>query len=202
MDFPQVDLPMNLIAWTEVTDEVLNIYKQPCRLKACIFALCVEGSISVSINLMGTEIKQGDFITLLPGTIIQFNGQKEKIRVAFVGFSSQCVTGVNLIQSTLTSFPILLEYPVITLNETIASYIKDYFALLARVSTGPYPPGTRMAQQILQSFLQKVDILYTTSSHARSNRPRTGRRKSTGNSSNWSSRTTPTNDVPSSMPTG
>ena len=151
---------MNLIAWTEVTDEVLNIYKQPCRLKACIFALCVEGSISVSINLMGTEIKQGDFITLLPGTIIQFNGQKEKVRVAFVGFSSQCVTGVNLIQSTLTSFPILLEYPVITLNETIASYIKDYFALLARVSTGPYPPGTRMAQQILQSFLQKVDILY------------------------------------------
>ena len=160
MDFPQVDLPMNLIAWTEVTDEILNIYKQPCRLKACIFALCVEGSISVSINLMGTEIKQGDFITLLPGTIIQFNGQKEKVRLAFIGFSSDCVTGVNLIQSTLTSFPILLEYPVITLNKTIASYIKDYFALLARVSTGPYPPGTRMAQQILQSFLQKVDTLY------------------------------------------
>ena len=137
MDFPQVDLPMNLIAWTEVTDEILNIYKQPCRLKACIFALCVEGSISVSINLMSTEIKRGDFITLLPGTIIQFNKQKEKVRLAFIGFSSDCVTGVNLIQSTLTSFPTLLEYPVISLNETIASYIKVFFALLARFSIGP-----------------------------------------------------------------
>ena len=67
MEFPQVDLPVDMIAWTEVTEDILNIYKQSCRLKACIFALCIEGSITVSINLMDTEIKQGDFITLLPG---------------------------------------------------------------------------------------------------------------------------------------
>lgn len=66
MEFPQVDLPVDMIAWTEVTEDILNIYKQSCRLKACIFALCIEGSITVSINLMDTEIKQGDFITLLP----------------------------------------------------------------------------------------------------------------------------------------
>lgn len=160
MDFPHVDLPVDLIGWTEVTEEVLNIYKQACRLKACIFALCVEGSITVSINLMETEVKQHDFVTLLPGSIIQFNEQKEKVRLAFIGFSAHCVTRVNLIQSALASFPIILEYPVITLDDTIASYIREYFALLARVSTGPYPPGTRMAQQILQSFLQKVDTLY------------------------------------------
>ena len=68
MEFPHVDLPVDLIAWTDVTEDILNIYKQSCRLKACIFALCTEGSITVSINLMDTEIKQGDFIILLPGT--------------------------------------------------------------------------------------------------------------------------------------
>ena len=78
MEFPQVDLPVDMIAWTEVTEDILNIYKQSCRLKACIFALCIEGSITVSINLMDTEINKGDFITLLPGTIIQFYEQKEK----------------------------------------------------------------------------------------------------------------------------
>ena len=62
MEFPQVDLPVDLIAWTDVTEDILNIYKQSCRLKACIFALCIEGSITVSINLMDTEIKQGDFV--------------------------------------------------------------------------------------------------------------------------------------------
>ena len=102
MEFPQVDLPVDMIAWTEVTEDILNIYKQSCRLKACIFALCIEGSITVSINLMDTEIKQGDFITLLPGTIIQFYEQKEKVCLGFVGFSSHCLNGVNLIQSTLS----------------------------------------------------------------------------------------------------
>ena len=96
MEFPQVDLPVDMIAWTEVTEDILNIYKQSCRLKACIFALCIEGSITVSINLMDTEIKQGDFITLLPGTIIQFYEQKEKVCLGFVGFSSHCLNGVNL----------------------------------------------------------------------------------------------------------
>ncbi len=79
MEFPQVDLPVDMIAWTEVTEDILNIYKQSCRLKACIFALCIEGSITVSINLMDTEIKQGDFITLLPGTIIQFYEQRKSV---------------------------------------------------------------------------------------------------------------------------
>ena len=83
--------PVDMIAWTEVTEDILNIYKQSCRLKACIFALCIEGSITVSINLMDTEIKQGDFITLLPGTIIQFYEQKEKVCLGFVGFSSHCL---------------------------------------------------------------------------------------------------------------
>ena len=72
MEFPQVDLPVDMIAWTDVTESILNIYKQSCRLKACIFALCTEGSIKVSINLIDTEVKRGDLVVLLPGTIIQF----------------------------------------------------------------------------------------------------------------------------------
>ena len=160
MEFPQVDLPVDMIAWTEVTEDILNIYKQSCRLKACIFALCIEGSITVSINLMDTEIKQGDFITLLPGTIIQFYEQKEKVCLGFVGFSSHCLNGVNLIQSTLSSFSNILEYPVLAVNPTVASYFKDYFALWARITTGPYPPDTKMAQSTLNMLLSGIDRMY------------------------------------------
>ena len=149
-----------MIAWTEVTEDILNIYKQSCRLKACIFALCIEGSITVSINLMDTEIKQGDFITLLPGTIIQFYEQKEKVCLGFVGFSSHCLNGVNLIQSTLSSFSNILEYPVLAINPTVASYFKDYFALWARITTGPYPPDTKMAQSTLSMLLSGIDRMY------------------------------------------
>ncbi|WP_294618171.1 helix-turn-helix domain-containing protein [uncultured Bacteroides sp.] len=161
MEFPHVDLPVDLIAWTDVTEDILNIYKQSCRLKACIFALCTEGSITVSINLMDIEIKQGDFIILLPGTIIQFHGQREKVRICFAGFSEHCLNGINIIQSTVGSYSKIIESPVIPLNDTVASYFKEYFALLARISTGSYMPKTRMAQNVLNTLLDGINDLYS-----------------------------------------
>ena len=77
-NFPQVDLPVEMLAWRDVTEDILNLYRQSCRLKACIFALCTEGTIKASINLMEYEIKKNDLIILMPGTIIQLNEQKEK----------------------------------------------------------------------------------------------------------------------------
>ena len=77
MDFPQVDLPTEVLAWTNVTEDILNIYKQSCRLQACIVAICTEGSMKASINLLDYEIRPNDLITLLPGTIIQFRERTE-----------------------------------------------------------------------------------------------------------------------------
>ena len=57
MDFPQVDLPTEVLAWTNVTEDILNIYKQSCRLQACIVAICTEGSMKASINLLDYEIR-------------------------------------------------------------------------------------------------------------------------------------------------
>lgn len=78
MDFPQVDLPTEILAWTNVTEDILNIYKQSCRLQACIVAICTEGSMKASINLLDYEIRPNDLITLLPGTIIQFMKKQKK----------------------------------------------------------------------------------------------------------------------------
>ena len=79
MDFPQVDLPTEVLAWTNVTEDILNIYKQSCRLQACIVAICTEGSMKASINLLDYEIRPNDLITLLPGTIIQFRERTSQI---------------------------------------------------------------------------------------------------------------------------
>jgi len=51
-DFPQVDLPCEILAWNDVTEDILNIYKQSCRLKAGIFAICTEGKMTATINLI------------------------------------------------------------------------------------------------------------------------------------------------------
>ena len=76
MEVPQVDLPLEVLAWTKVTEDILNIYKQSCRLQACIFAICTEGTMKVSINLLEYEVHPNDLITLLPGTIISVRKRK------------------------------------------------------------------------------------------------------------------------------
>ena len=181
MEFPQVDLPVDMIAWTEVTEDILNyLYKQSCRLKACIFALCIEGSITVSINLMDTEIKQRGFHYPASRNHHTVLRTKEKVCLGFVGFSSHCLNGVNLIQSTLSSFSNILEYPVLAVNPTVASYFKDYFALWAhhdRSLSSRY----KMAQSTLNMLLSGIDRMYCHRPQmqkgiraGRGNMPRTG----------------------------
>ena len=101
MDFPQVDLPTEVLAWTNVTEDILNIYKQSCRLQACIVAICTEGSMKASINLLDYEIRPNDLITLLPGTIIQFRERTEKVCLCFAGFSAHCAGRINLMKNKI-----------------------------------------------------------------------------------------------------
>ena len=142
-NFPQVDLPVEMLAWRDVTEDILNLYRQSCRLKACIFALCTEGTITASINLMEHEIKKNDLIILMPGTILQLNEQVEKVRLCFVGFSK------------------IWDNPIVNVSDLIASYFVDYFALLTRISIShPTATSTAMAQSVLHSILLGINALY------------------------------------------
>lgn len=61
IDFPQVDIPQDFIVGTNITEDVLNFYRQSCRLRAGIFALCLEGNVEVSINLTNYNLKKKRF---------------------------------------------------------------------------------------------------------------------------------------------
>lgn len=161
MDFPQVDLPNEILAWTKVTEDILNIYKQSCRLKACIVAICTEGSMKASINLLDYEIRPNDLITLLPGSIIQFREKTEKVCLCFAGYSSSCVGRINLIKSIGDAYPKLMEHPVVPLSDHIASYLKEYFALLSRVSLDEsFEMDPELADISLQTILTSTRLIY------------------------------------------
>lgn len=160
MEFPQVDMPVDAIAWTEVTEEVLNVYKQSCRLKAFVVVACLEGSITASINLKDIEVKQGDLVTLLPGSIIQIYEQKDKLRLGFIGFSSEMVSSVNMIKAMNSTFSIIMKHPVLPLPSTIISYFDEYFTLWSHLTTGPYTIQPNMVQSTLKALLEGINYLY------------------------------------------
>ena len=74
-DLPQFDISENIIIGTDITEEILAFYKQPFRLKAGIFVLCLEGEIHASIKMTDCYIKKNNFVsTRQPSEKIQPEG--------------------------------------------------------------------------------------------------------------------------------
>ena len=159
-NLPQLDLPRDYVVGNDITEAILNFYKQTCRLKAGIFALCVEGNLRASINLTEYTLKPNDFITLMPGSIIQFCEQKESFRLSFIGFSSEFMDCVNMIKSTMSALPTIYENPIISLSEDRADFINDYFHLLERVQAKEKSINREMVKHILLTMIQGISDLY------------------------------------------
>lgn len=161
IDYPQVDLPLEVLAWTDVTEDILNIYKQSCQLRACIIAICTEGRMKASINLLDYEIHPNDLITLLPGTIIQFKEKTEKVRLCFAGFSATCVGRINLMKAIGNIYPKFIERPITPLAENISDYLKQYITLLSRVSCDEsFDIDPELADISLQAILTSIRLIY------------------------------------------
>lgn len=159
-NLPQLDLPRDFVVGNDITEAILNFYKQTCRLKAGIFVLCVEGNLRASINLTEYILKPNDFITLMPGSIIQFCEQQENVRLSFIGFSSEFMECVNMIKSTMSVLPIMFENPIISLNEDRAGFLSDYFHLLERVQNKENTINREVVKHILLSLVHSISGFY------------------------------------------
>lgn len=160
-DFPQVDLPSSVLAWHNITQDLLNLYKQACRLQAGIFAICLKGEMNVSINLIDYTIRRGDLITLFPGSIIQFKESISPIRLCFTGFSGDTISQINLMEITATSYHKIIEKPVVRIADNVRSYLDDYFTLWAKISNDEsIPIHPEIIQCAMRSILIAVANIY------------------------------------------
>ncbi len=133
-DIPKIDLPEDCIIGHLTKNDIglLSLYGNfPCRLKAGVFVLCLDGELEASLNLLRFKVKPKSFITVLPGTILQIHKVEGNIQIYFIGFSSTFI-GQNNIHNAPEVLYAIRENPVMELEDTPAELMKDYFALLAK----------------------------------------------------------------------
>lgn len=119
------DITNDFIVGDRITKETLNKYsKLPHKIKAGLFLLCVEGSVQASINLAKYTINKYDFVTLVPSNFIQFHEISDDARFYFAGFSSEFMTNINFIKSTMSFLPVITEHPIMPLEESVAQLIE------------------------------------------------------------------------------
>lgn len=128
---PKFDLPEDWLAGTDISKELLGLYKNyPVRLKCEIMALCMEGEIEASVNLNHITVNKNDIITLMPGSIFQINDLNGDLKIYFVGFSSKYVEHNDKAKILLDAIYSTLGKPKISLSDKGAMMTEKYFKLL------------------------------------------------------------------------
>ena len=163
------DITNDFIVGDRITKETLNKYsKLPHKIKAGLFLLCVEGSVQASINLAKYTINKYDFVTLVPSNFIQFHEISDDARFYFAGFSSEFMTNINFIKSTMSFLPVITEHPIMPLEESVAQLYIDGYRLLIRAQS--LSPSYSMVNKnlviaYLTIFMQGTAELYKNHSH-------------------------------------
>ena len=146
----------------DIDNSILSLYTQyPCRLKAEIFVLCMGGSLEATINLTDYTIRENDFITLSPGSIIQINKIEGKLKLYFMVFSSKFIEGISKTKSIIDLIYITKNHPILSLPKEFACIYEEFFTLMMKIyykEHSPYNP--EILKCMLLSILYRLSDMY------------------------------------------
>ncbi|MCD8135895.1 MAG: helix-turn-helix domain-containing protein [Parabacteroides gordonii] len=161
-ELPKLDIPEDWIVGKDISRDILNMYTNfPCRLKAGIFVLCTEGEIEASIDATNYWVKANDFVTILPGSILQILKVTGELKFYFIGYSSQFISSMNIIKSTLDIFYTIKTSPVFSLKEEVAQIFREHLDLLGRTYLAFYGKISReVIKHMFFSLIYGLGNLY------------------------------------------
>lgn len=156
---PLFDLPIDYLVYDNVNIDILNNYTQfPCRIQAGILAYLNQGCVKSTINLWDYEVKQSNFVVVLPGTFIQIRDISPDTRISFIGFSSKFMQSNNFLKSMSKITMPLFRNPVLTLEPEVSELYSDAMSLLARAgnmgSNSPITPT--VIKSIMDIFVESL----------------------------------------------
>ena len=159
-DLPKIDIPIPCLAGTNITKELLNLYTDsPCRLKAGIFVLLLDGNVEASINLVRYKIQPMSFISILPQSILQIHKANGNLNIFFMGFSSTFLENNNIFKIIPEYYYQMSENPILNLEDQESSIYLHFFQLLLKVQENNYLSTkediTKSTLSLLLSYLKE-----------------------------------------------
>lgn len=119
------------------SDELKQFMNIPCKIKAGVFILCMEGHIRSTINLSEYTIKRLNVITLIPNTYMQIHEMSDDLLIYFVAFSSDFMGYVNFVRSTMNCLAIIYRKPVIPISQKMSCLFATFYDLLFQYAVYP-----------------------------------------------------------------
>ncbi len=131
---PQFDLPIDFIAYDNVTVSLLNAYSNfPCKIESFILAFVEKGHVKASINLWEYNIEETQVVVLIPGSFIQIKEVSDDTKINFVGFSSAFLKRVNFWKCMSQLLMPIFKVPLLKVDKKYVPVYLDTFKLLTKV---------------------------------------------------------------------
>lgn len=154
---PRYDLPVDFLVDDNISGNILQLYKSyPSKIKAVIFAMCIDGEVNVTINLSDYIVKKNDFIIVMPGSFFQIHEISNDTRAAFIGFSSSFINNANFWKSITNNLGVAFSHPITPLKEERVVFFKNFFSFLTNTANTNFELLTR------ETLLSIMDIFYNT----------------------------------------
>lgn len=160
-----------------IFDDIKDIAlpSSPIKLEMPIFAVCIQGSVKLQVNLNDYHIEENTLVTLLPDHIIHGYELSDDFKGLFVGITPSYAEEV--IPDIHTLLPFVLNFkesPILHLTQEEVDSIKEFHAFLwkkIKSVNGFY--RKKIVHQMLQALLyETLNIYKVRNNYAPSKRSR------------------------------
>lgn len=159
----KIDFPEPWLFGADINTELLRLYTHyPVRLKCEIVALCMGGSVDITINLNKFTVRENDMVVLLPGSVFQINKIEGNLNIYYMGFSFDYISQKNNSKLFLDTMCNAFERPKLSMSSEAAQFLKRQY----RLYTDAYEFITRnkiqndIADNLFNNIHTTVQLLY------------------------------------------
>ena len=133
-------------------------FSKPIRLVGNVMVFCVKGSVHMSVNLNEYDVKEGCFVVLTDQDIVRVEkGSDDDIRDlhwVVIAMSQNFLTDLRVdFRKILSEGVILLETPVLHLDQNIRGYFEDYLRLIGKVANSELPMYKDAVRSLISSMV-------------------------------------------------
>lgn len=135
------------------------LFAEPVRFYGACTGICTAGSCTISLNLKISEIRPGDLIFIVPGTIVHIPRQSDDFSLCMTGFSAEFLKGIY--QAINPLYPYIFQTPVLPLAADDAETLLDLFDLLYEKALRKEHCYCReIVQNLLLTLFYEISALY------------------------------------------
>lgn len=154
MKIPRFDIHTDFLVGNHITGPVIMLYSHyPVKLSAGVLALCVRGTLRVSLGISEKTVKAQDFILLPPGIFFQTKEASDDLLLYFCAFSAKMLQSTVFSQFIAQLYSSFFFHPIIQLPDGHFEIYKEAFDLLAHAQELGKKGNTILTDSLLEGII-------------------------------------------------